>query len=84
MFINKVNAISIVVGNEKDEGLIKRVKLTLEFDEILEGCTFLKVGPSSVDQKCELIIPKPLSSSRWSINSVSHLNSSIAGLLNQF
>jgi hypothetical protein len=44
MYKNKVNAESFGVGKEK--GLIKIVKLTWEFDEVLEGRALFKVGHS--------------------------------------
>jgi len=44
MYKNKVNAESFGMGKEK--GLIKIVKLTWEFEEMLEGRALFKVGPS--------------------------------------
>jgi len=45
--IYKQSECSIIwVGKRKMVKLIKRVWLMQEFEEVLEGCTFLKVGPS--------------------------------------
>ncbi len=46
MFTKKLNAASILAGNEKELGLFKRVKLTQEFEEASEVVCLLKVSPT--------------------------------------
>ncbi len=51
MFTNKVNAKSFGAGKEKEVVLMKRVKLTQEFEEMLEVVFFLNVpsGPENLE-----------------------------------
>jgi len=54
MFTNKVNTASFGIGKEKYVALIKRKKLTQEFEERLEVTFHKKVG-SSGSETLELI-----------------------------
>ncbi len=57
MFTNKVNA-ALFGWERKMVVLIKSVKLTQKFEEVLEIRALLKVGQSR-PVKCELIVLKP-------------------------
>ncbi len=57
MFTNKVNA-ALFGWERKMVVLIKSVKLTQKFEEVLERRALLKVGQSR-PVKCELIVLKP-------------------------